>query len=248
MKTTVHVLNDSEQSKTVRRLRAIAGKAAGKTRADLQNLAKALEANPTTHAARRRKPKEGASMAKKRTGKRSHKRTAPKKANPTSTPRRYRRRRANPTGGGFKARVRSINFKGIAMKGLGTAAGMLAGSFITRQAQRLFPDMNAMIRDTAAGAVVAGAAVFLGGSKGGFLEDLAVGAVAKTVENLATTLAPGVFAGADDEDFVEGLGGWDPETGQWIPDMGALEEEDMQGISYLPGSEPSGLSTRPLGM
>ncbi len=247
MKTTVHVLNDSEQSKTVRRLRAIAGKAAGKTRADLQNLAKALEANPTTPAARRRKPKEGASMAKKRTGKRSHKRTAPKKANPTSTPRRYRRR-ANPTGGGFKARVRSINFKGIAMKGLGTAAGMLAGSFITRQAQRLFPDMNAMIRDTAAGAVVAGAAVFLGGSKGGFLEDLAVGAVAKTVENLATTLAPGVFAGADDEDFVEGLGGWDPQTGEWIPDMGALEEEDMQGISYLPGSEPSGLSTRPLGM
>lgn len=244
MKATVHVLNDSEQSKTVRRLRAIAGKAAGKTRADLQNLAKALEANPTTHAARRRKPKEGASMAKKQ-GKRTAKRTAPK-SNPTNTPRRHRHR-VNPTGD-FKRRVASINFKGIAMKGLGTAAGMLAGSFITRQAQRLFPDMNAMIRDTAAGAVVAGAAVFLGGSKGGFLEDLAVGAVAKTVENLATTLAPGVFAGADDEDFVEGLGGWDPQTGEWIPDMGALEEEDMQGISYLPGSEPSGLSTRPLGM
>ena len=72
--------------------------------------------------------------------------------------------------------------------------------------------------------------------------------VAKTVENLATTLAPGVFAGADDEEYVEGLGGWDPETGQWIPDMGALEEEDMQGISFLPGTEPSGLSNRPQGL
>jgi hypothetical protein len=220
---TVAIHNGDEQ-KTVAALKKAAGKATGKARGILQGLAKALTHNP---AARGRKAKGVASMAKKRTAKRA---TAKRRAasNPTTTKRHHYTRRSNPTG--FASKVKGLDLPGILMEGAGVAAGSLANSFANRQAARILPDMSPTLRTGLTTVAATAALAYFGGAKG-FVRNMAVGCAAQGITQMASSLAPGLFAGVDEFEPVGEIGGWNPD-GTWNEELGTYDEEPMEGVIF----------------
>lgn len=222
-----HYIHNGEKEKTIAALKRVAAKATGEARRVIQGLAKALNPND---AARGRKAKGAASMAKKRT----KKATAKAKAKHNPSGKRWKKswkRRHNPSG--LASKVRGMDLTGIALEGAGVAAGSLALSFVDRQAQRILPDLNPMLRSALSTALVAGGLAYL--SKGrGFVRSMSVGAVASGVTQVASALAPGLFAGLDDEELYPEMGGWDAD-GNWNEELGAAEFEegdDMGGVVF----------------
>lgn len=223
MKTVA--IHNGDEKKTIAALERAAGKATGKTRGILQGLAKALSHNP---AARGRKAKGVSSMAKKST-KRATSAKRPKASNPTTKRSTGKRRYAsNPTG--FASKVKGLDLPGILMEGAGVAAGSLASSFANRQAARLLPDMSPTLRTGLATGIATAALAYFGGSKG-FVRNMAVGCAAQGITQMASSLAPGLFAGVDEFEQVGDIGGWNPD-GTWNEELGAYEEEPIEGVIF----------------
>lgn len=231
-----HYIHNGEKEKTIAALKRAASKASGKARRVIQGLAKAL--NPNS-AARGRKAKGAASMAKKRTKKATARRRA--KHNPTARrggfKRSWRRRRANPSRG-LASKVRGMDLTGIAMEGAGVAAGSLALSFVDRQVEKFLPNVNPLIRTGISTALVAGGAAYFSGGKG-FLRSMAIGAVAGGVTQIASEFMPGLFGSVD---YYYDMGGWNPD-GTWNEELGDAEYDEMGGVLYdRTAAAPSGRS------
>lgn len=229
-----HYIHNGEKDKTIAALKRAAAKATGKARRVIQGLAKALNPND---AARGRKAKGAASMAKKRTKKATAKR--PAKYNPSG--KRWKKswkRRHNPSS--LASRVKGLDLTGLAMEGAGVAAGSLALSFVDRQAQRMLPDLNPTLRSVLSTVLVAGGLAYF--SKGrGFVRSMAVGSMASGVTQVASALAPGLFAGLDEEESYTEVGGWDTD-GNWNEELGAADyDDDMGGVVFDRSSQAPAL-------
>lgn len=163
-------------------------------------------------------------MAKKRTKKATAK--APAKHNPSSKKKSWKRK-SNPSN--LASKVKGMDLTGIALEGVGVAAGSLALSFVDRQVERFLPNVNPLIRTGISTVLVAGGAAFFSSGKG-FLRSMAVGGLAAGVTQVASEFAPGLFGGVDE--YVYDMGGWDGD-GVWNEELGYAEEgEELGGILY----------------
>lgn len=218
----VRYIHNGEKEKTIAALKRAAAKASGKAHALIQGLAKALTPND---AARGRKAKGDASMAKKRPAKATPKR--PAKHNPSSSKKTWKKK-SNPST--LASKVKGMDLTGIAMEGVGVAAGSLALSFVDRQVERFLPNVNPLIRTGISTALVAGGAAYFSGGKG-FLRSMAIGGVAAGVTQVASEFMPSLF-GSVDEYVYQDMGGWNPD-GTWNEELGSAEDgDDMGGILY----------------
>lgn len=218
-----HYIHNGEKEKTIAALKKAAAKASGKARGLIQGLAKALNPND---AARGRKAKGAASMAKKRTKKATTKRRA--KHNPSSKKRSWKRK-SNPSS--LANKVKGMDLTGIALEGAGVAAGSLALSFVDRQVERFLPNVNPLIRTGLSTVLVAGGAAYFSGGKG-FLRSMAIGGLASGITQVASEFMPGLFGSVDEEYVYADMGGWDGD-GVWNEELGYAEEGDeMGGILY----------------
>lgn len=216
-----HYIHNGEKEKTIAALKKAAAKASGKARSLIQGLAKALNPND---AARGRKAKGAASMAKKRTKKATAKR--PAKHNPSSGKKSWKRK-CNPSN--LASKVKGMDLSGIALEGAGVAAGSLALSFVDRQVERFLPNVNPLIRTGLSTVLVAGGAAYFSGGKG-FLRSMAIGGLASGITQVASEFMPGLFGSVDEYGYD--MGGWN-EDGTWNEELGYAEEgDDMGGILY----------------
>lgn len=243
----IQALNGSSDKLTLTALKTAAGQATGKARATIQGLIQSLSPQP---AARGRSVKE-ASMKK------HHKRAAKKvtarrkKHNPTTAPKAHKARRwhakkratrHNPSGGGFGAKLNTGSILEAVKEGALVALGALGSSFVERQAERALPTLNPLLRGLLASSVVAGVGIYFGGNYG---KQVAAGSIAEFVRSAGREYMPGIFAGTDDPDSIQGVatGYWD-ENGQWIETTGS----DYAGISYTLADGVPVSSLRPAGV
>lgn len=185
-----------------------------------------------------------------------HKKAAPKKRRRTNTTYEGSLRQVATSPArrsGVKARVASAsrravsNLKGVDLMGLlkegaGVGLGMLASSFVEKQADKFLPSfVPAAAKPVVASAIVAGAAIAFGGSQG-FTRGIAVGAIGEAIRGVGRTFAPSLFAGTGDTDPGTASGYWDPQTGQWVG------TGQMGGVTYDPSLPlPVDYSVRPAG-
>ena len=219
-----HYIHNGEKEKTIAALKRVAAKATGEARRVIQGLAKALNPND---AARGRKAKGAASMAKKRTKKATAKR--PAKHNPSSSKKSWKKswkRKSNPSN--LASKVKGMDLTGIALEGAGVAAGSLALSFVDRQVERFLPNVNPLIRTGLSTVLVAGGAAYFSGGKG-FLRSMAIGGLASGITQVASEFMPGLFGGVDAYVY-EDMGGWMPD-GTWSDELGSADEE-LGGVLY----------------
>lgn len=245
----IQALNGKDDKLTLTALKTAAGKATGKARATIQGLIQSLSPQP---AARGRSAK-GASVKK------HHKRAAKKvtarrkKHNPTTTPKarkaqrwhaKKRTTRHNPSkGGSFGAKLNTGSILEAVKEGGLVALGALGSSFVERQAERFLPSLNPLLRGLVASSVVAGVGIYFGGSYG---KHVAAGSIAEFVRSAGREYMPGMFAGTDDSDNVQGVatGYWD-ENGQWVELAGT---DDYAGLSYTLDAGVPTSALRPAGI
>jgi hypothetical protein len=240
MAEPIEILNGDDRPHALKTLKRAVKGARGASRKHLASVLRSL--NPD--AARSRAFKGDASMAK-RTKKAAahHRRRITRKGNPTS---------ARQLATKAKERVRVVtrraasNFKsldlmGLLKEGAGIGVGMLASSFVEKQAEKFLPaSLPASVKSALASAVVAGGAIAFGGANG-FPRSIAAGAIGEAIRSIGRSYAPTMFAGTDGTDASAGY--WDPTTGQWIPAGTALA-----GVAYDPAYPIPVMSERPDGM
>ncbi len=217
-----HYIHNGEKEKTIAALERAASKASGKARRVIQGLAKAL--NPNS-AARGRKSRGVASMAKKRTA--TARKASGKKSGFFSG--RKTRTRTNPPST-LASKVKGMDLTGIAVEGAGVAAGSLALSFVDRQVEKFLPNVNPLIRTGLSTALVAGGTAYFSGGKG-FLRSMAIGAVASGVTQVASEFMPSLFGSVDEYGYGYDMGGWN-DDGTWNEELGYAYDDEMGGILY----------------
>ena len=240
MAEQIEILNGDDRPHALKTLkRAIKG-ARGTSRTHLASVLRSL--NPD--AARSRAFKGGASMAK-RAKKAAHhrRRRITRKGNPTSIRRvaTKAKERVRVVTRRAASNFKSLDLMGLLKEGAGIGVGMLASSFVEKQAEKFLPaSLPASVKSVLASAVVAGGAIAFGGTSG-FPRAIAAGAIGEAIRSMGRSYAPTMFAGTDSTDTAAGY--WDAQTGQWIP-----AGTGLAGIAYDPAYPVPVTSERPDGM
>lgn len=222
----VQALNGSSDKLTLTALKTAAGKATGRARASILGLIRSLTSQP---AARGRSAK-GASVKTKHHKRAGKKVTAHKKHNPTTSHKGYKSRgwhtkkrttKHNPGKSSFAGKLNTSSIlDSLKMGGL-VALGSLGSSFVERQSEKFLPNLNPLVRALGAAAAVAAGALYFGGNGG---QHVAAGSISEGIRSAAREYLPGLFAGTDDPDSIQGATGYWDESGQWV--------ESMAGLAY----------------
>lgn len=215
---SVLILNGGHRDPTLAALKKAKAKAKdAKSKRIIHRLAAGLRKNPSPPAARSRAPlSKGEPVAKKHARRASHRRkvTHHKKAshrktrrNPTAAPKVVTFRSAGPRRRrSVKSRAKSafaglqrktgVNFKQVALLGVGIAAGGLLSSFVERQTENYLPDLNPYARIGVVTLALGVGGYFVG--KYGQRDvgtGIMAGAVGEAIRSIGRSLAPGLFAG-----------------------------------------------------
>lgn len=215
---SVLILNGGHRDPTLAALKKAKAKAKdAKSLRIIHRLAAGLRKNPSPPAARSRAPlSKGEPVAKKHARRASHRRkvTHHKKAshrrtrrNPTAAPkvvsfrssgtrrRRSVKSRAKSAFAGLQQKT-GVNFKQVALLGVGIAAGGLLSSFVERQTENYLPDLNPYARIGVVTLALGVGGYFVG--KYGQRDvgtGIMAGAVGEAIRSIGRSLAPGLFAG-----------------------------------------------------
>lgn len=219
----IQILNGSTRDTTLEALRKANSKAKDpRAKRIIHRLASGLRANPSPPAAGRRAPtSKGEPMAKKHQRRATHRRTVSHKK--TSKRRHYRR---NPTAApkvvtfrgpsrrrkSAKRRVASafsgiqrktgINLKEVALIGVGIAGGSLLSSFVEKQSEEYLPDLNPYARIGVVTLTLGVGGYFIGKYLNKSVgTGVIAGAIGEAIRSVGRNLAPGIFAGAEEEGY-----------------------------------------------
>lgn len=223
------ILNGSKPTTALKRLSTLGRKAKGRSKTAIQDAYRALGGKSTTPPARGRSAQENPVSKKKKAT--ARKRARVRKSNPTTThhKRHHRRRRSNPTS------LKSLDLGGFLVDAGAVVAGGVAHSFAKKQATNFLPSLGSTTASLISGALVVGGALWASKKFGKYrshLEHFAAGAASSAIKDAVSHFAPGLFAGLGDT-APEGVGYFDPATGQWTPAQ----------LSGTYGDDPSQLAT-----
>lgn len=218
MSKTVLILNGGRRDATLAALNTAKKKAKDTaSKRIIRRLAAGLKANPSPPAARSRAPhSKEEPVAKKQHARRAthrrkthHKTHRKTRRNPTAAPKvvtfrsgsTKRRRsvsaRARSAFSGLQRKT-GVNFKQVALLGVGIAAGALLNSFVEKQTENYLPDLNPYARVGVVTLTLGVGGYFVGK----YLQrdvgtGIMAGAIGEAIRSVGRNLAPGLFSGTD---------------------------------------------------
>lgn len=218
----VQILNGSRRDATLAALKKAGAKAKdARSKRIIHRLAAGLKSNPQPPAARSRAPhpKEH-HVAKKHARRATHRRTThhhrkPKRRtrrNPTvaaAGPRvvafrsgRKRRSFKRRVSGAFAGlqRKTGVNLKQVALIGVGIAGGSLLSSFVEKQTENYLPDLNPYARIGVVTLALGVGGYFVGKYvQKDVGTGIMAGAIGEAIRSVGRNLAPGIFAGTEED-------------------------------------------------